>query len=251
MTSSKKNIKNYLKISIKKNKISHAYLFEGPSLPKLNSKLETAIWFANQLQQKENSPDTVTISTAQDKKEINIKQIRKLRTHLSLSPYNSPYKVAIIEKAHQMTKEAKNALLKTLEEPKGNTVLILITNASYKLPDTVLSRCEKIKFKAPSLNDISKDFIQKEYVDVLNDPIYEIFNYIEKIYKNKNKILEALDSWTFWFRDLILKQQPKTKYSKQELADFIKQIQNTKNLILETNLNPRLALEDLILKIKK
>jgi len=217
------HILNYLKKSIEKNRISHAYLFEGPDLPAgrqgRSGKKTVALWFAKCL--KCQSPDITEVTVPKNKEpacrqagKIGIKQIRELKKYLSLSPHSSPYKVAIIEEAEKMTSDAANALLKTLEEPRGNAVLILIANIASALPETILSRCLNDKFK-----------------------------YIEKIYKNKTEIFNLLDSWLFWFRERMMGAND-GKYVK-----ILKEIQKTKNLILNTNVNKRLALEVLILML--
>jgi len=246
------HILNYLKKSIEKNRISHAYLFEGPDLPAgrqgRSGKKTVALWFAKCL--KCQSPDITEVTVPKNKEpacrqagKIGIKQIRELKKYLSLSPHSSPYKVAIIEEAEKMTSDAANALLKTLEEPRGNAVLILIANIASALPETILSRCEEIKFKTVSLDKISKDFIKKEHIDIIQRPLNDKFKYIEKIYKNKTEIFNLLDSWLFWFRERMMGAND-GKYVK-----ILKEIQKTKNLILNTNVNKRLALEVLILML--
>ncbi len=263
------HIINYLKKSIEKNRISHAYLFTGPEQAE---KKKMALWFAEFLGCKK--PDITEISVSENKKEISIEQIRELRRYLSLSPHSSPYKIAIIEEAENMNSESVNALLKTLEEPKGKTILILISNISSALPDTIISRCEEIKFRTGSLDKLSKDFIKKEHIDILQEPLNDKFRYVEKIssaqgrpasgWKESSQIVPLLDSWLFWFRDLLIQTKAgplrqesrvigpragKIKYSQKQLIKIIKEIQKTKNLILNTNINQRLALENLILCI--
>ena len=230
------HILNYLKKSIEKDKVSHAYLFEGPGY---FNKKDMALWFAKYLDCE--GPDITEIS-ALENKQISIEQIRELRRYLSLSPHSGSYKIAIIDSAEKMTSAAANALLKTLEEPRGNAVLILVTSVPLALPNTILSRCEEIKFRAISLDKISKDFIKQEYIDILQKPLNDIFKYIEKMREN-SEILLLLDSWLFWFRD---KMKQDAEYVK-----ILKEIQKTKNLVLNTNVNKHLALENLVLCIKK
>jgi DNA polymerase-3 subunit delta' len=232
------HILNYLKRSIESNRVSHAYLFEGSGYL---DKKTMALWFVKCLGCQ--GPDITEITVPEDKEEIGIEQIRELRRYLSLSSHSSPYKTAIIDEAERMTSEAANALLKTLEEPRGNAVLILITSIPSALPDTIVSRCEEIRFRAGSLDKISKDFIKKEYIDILEKPLNDIFKFIEKIYKNETEILNLLDNWLFWFRERMLNN---SKYVK-----MVREIQKTKNLISATNVNKRLALENLALCIKK
>ena len=239
------HILNYLKKSIEKDKISHAYLFVGPEK---SGKKEVALWFAKRLGCQ--YPDITRISVSKDKEEISIDQIRELRRYLSLSSHSSPYKIAIIDEAEKMKAPAANALLKTLEEPKGNAVLILITNIPSALPDTIISRCEEMRLRAPSLDKVSKDFIKKEYIDILKKPLNDKFKYIEKIHKNKTEIFNLLDSWLFWFREQIIKVKSRDAGSPENFIKILKEIQRTKNLILNTKVNKRLALENLALCIK-
>ncbi len=235
MTAGQQYIVNYLEKSIEKKRISHAYLFEGGG----PEKKKTALWFASLLC---GQYDIKTVSLSENKHEISIDQIRELKRYLSLSPHSSLHKVAIIESAELMTPEAANAFLKTLEEPRGNAILILIANTISALPETILSRCEIIKFKNAPLDEICKNLIDKEHVAILDKPISDIFEYIEKISKDEEKVLNVLNSWLLWFREQMIKTKSKT--------EILKQVQKTKNLILNTNVNPRLALENLVLELK-
>lgn len=237
MTAGQQHILNYLKKSIEKNRISHAYLFEGPDYLE---KKAVALWFTKLLGCQ--NPDITEITVLEGKQEISINQIRELRRYLSLSPHSSMHKVAIIESAELMTSEAANAFLKTLEEPRGNAVLILIANTISMLPETILSRCEIIKFRSVPLDEVCKNFINKEHVAILDKPVSDIFEYIEKISKDNEKVLNVLNSWLLWFREQMIKTKSQT--------EILKQIQKTKNLILNTNVNPKLALENLVLELK-
>jgi len=230
------HILNYLKKSVEKNRVSHAYLFVGTEE---SERKKMALKFAKFLGCQE--PDITQIQVLENKQEILIGQIRELRRYLSLSSHSSPYKAAIIHEAEKMNPEAANALLKTLEEPKGSAVLILTTNTLSSLPGTIVSRCEEIKFREAPLDKISKSFIKQEYTDVLARSLNDIFKFIEKISRNETKILVLLNSWLFYFRE---KAKQEAKYVK-----VLKEIQKTKNLISSTNINRRLALENLALEI--
>ena len=86
----------------------------------------------------------------EEKKSIVIEQIRDLVGDLSLTSYEGRGKVAVVEPANIMTTEAANSLLKTLEEPPGDTLLILIADRTGALPATVFSRCQRIDIRVPS-----------------------------------------------------------------------------------------------------
>lgn len=90
------------------------------------------------------------ITTPEDKQSIGIEQIRALVGELSLTSYEGAGKVAVIEPANGMTVNAANSLLKTLEEPPGDTLLILVADRVGHLPATIFSRCQRIDFPVPS-----------------------------------------------------------------------------------------------------
>jgi DNA polymerase-3 subunit delta' len=95
-------------------------------------------------------PDMRWISTPEDKKTIGIEQIRALVGELTLTSYEGRGKVAVIEPANDMTVNAANSLLKTLEEPPGDALLILVADRVGKLPATIFSRCQRIDIAVPS-----------------------------------------------------------------------------------------------------
>jgi len=231
-------------------KLAHGYLFWGPDSPvgqESEEKTETALWLAKYLNV--GQFDILRVFVGEDKKEISISQIRAVRKHLSLSSYGGGYKFAIIDKAEKMNSEAANALLKTLEEPQGNTILILITSAPELLPKTILSRLEIIRFKPVSLNQIYKNFLNKDYINLLQRPLNDIFKKLEEVAKDETEIFPLLDCWLFFFRDLLINGST-TDEQRNKFSQAIKEIQTTKNLISSTNVNQRLALENLILCIK-
>jgi len=237
----------FLKNAAKNGKLAHAYLFYNGTNDEMKN---TAFEFADFL--KTDKFDILYIVPKEGKKEISIDQIKEIKKGLSLSPYNSFYKFVIIDGAETMNSEASNALLKTLEEPLGKAILILITANSDLLPKTILSRLQEIRFKSVSLNKFAKDFINEEHINILKKPLNDIFKYIEKVTKenkenksNNSEILPILNSWLFWFREKLINSEDNVT----ENLKILKEIQKTQNLILSTNINQRLALENLILCI--
>ena len=233
------HIFDFFKKAEELGKLAHGYLFWGPTEEGLN----TALWLKDFL--KISDFDTLRIGVQEDKKETSINQIRLAKKHLSLSPYSGIYKMAVIEQAETMNSEAANALLKLLEEPHVNTLLILITPKPESLPKTIISRLQEIRFKPASLNQIAKNLINKEYTDILHGSLNDIFKEVEKITKNNEEIIPLLDSWMFLFREKMISEKNPEKF-----LNIIKEIQKTKNLISSTNVNQRLALENLVLCIK-
>ncbi|MFH1308917.1 MAG: AAA family ATPase [Patescibacteria group bacterium] len=226
------NILDFFKKAIEFNNLAHAYLFYGP---RGSGKKDTAFWLSEYL--KVSPFDILYVVPEQDKKDISINQIRQAKRHLTLS--SDSYRFVIIDNADLMNIESSNALLKTLEEPQEKTVLILITTTPDLLPKTILSRLQDVKFKDIPLSKMS---FNKKYVDILKESTNDIFKFIESFIKEDLDIFSLLDSWLFYFRDLMLKDK---KYLQN-----IKEIQKTKDLISSSNVNKRLALENLILCIK-
>jgi len=249
-TERNKHILEFLKRAVKAGKLAHGYLFWGSEDPPAGGgKKDVAFWLADFL--KTNPFDILYISLKQGKKDISIDQIREAKKHLSLSPYNSLYKFVIIDGAELMNLNACNALLKTLEEPQGDTVLILITSKPGFLPKTIISRLQEVRFRQIPLSEISKDFIKEEYTEILQKPLNEIFKFIENISKTSSEIFLVLDSWLFWFRDLMIKAKSRPESgSPENFVKILKEIQKTKDLISTTNINKRLALENLVLMLK-
>lgn len=93
-----------------------------------------------------------------EKGQIKISQIRDLSKRFTLKAHSAPFKVVIIDDAHLMNKDSQNALLKTLEEPKGRSIIILITDYSESLLKTITSRSYKLKF-FPVSNNLIKDYL--------------------------------------------------------------------------------------------
>ncbi len=93
--------------------------------------------------------DLQWLSPPEDKQTIGIEQIRDLVGNLGLTSYEGSGKVAVIDPANAMTVNAANSLLKTLEEPPGDTLLILVTDRVGRLPATIFSRCQRLDFAPP------------------------------------------------------------------------------------------------------
>ncbi|OGZ18804.1 MAG: hypothetical protein A2175_00795 [Candidatus Nealsonbacteria bacterium RBG_13_42_11] len=285
----------FLRNAAKTGGFSHAYLFSGPTkLGKKKTALEMISLLFGEDVEKTFQPDLVLITPAE--KQIQIGQIRDLIRKLSLKPHSAPIKAAIIDQAHLMNQEAQTAFLKTLEEPKGRTILFLITEAPEYLFPTIISRVETIRFyplrkeqikkylkdkgiseeKAEEVSEISGgkpglalDLISspekieyfREEIEKLNkiskSSIATRFQYAKTLAENNNDIFETLDTWLNYFRTKIISiinsgnklEIPTDKnYSLLKLKNILKLIQTTQFLISRTNVNPRLALEILMLE---
>ena len=151
------HIVKVLERSIDSGRISHAYLFAGS---RGTGKTSVARIFARALGTSDN--DIYEIDAASNR---GIDDIRAVRDGVAVLPLESRYKVYIIDEAHMLTKEAWNALLKTLEEPPAHALFILATTEIDKVPETILSRCQVFSFKKPSreiLREVATAVAKKE-----------------------------------------------------------------------------------------
>lgn len=135
-----------LSASIKSGKISHAYLFTGPRGTGKTSVARILAYDLNGISYDERATyiDIIEIDAASNRR---IDEIRDLREKVNIAPTTLKYKVYIIDEVHMLTKEAFNALLKTLEEPPEYVVFILATTELHKVPDTIVSRTQRYAFR--------------------------------------------------------------------------------------------------------
>lgn len=140
------HITTTLEKALKSGRISHAYLFSGPRGVGKTSIARILAHEINGLPYTDDSAhlDIIEIDAASNRR---IDEIRDLRDKVYIAPTSGKYKVYIIDEVHMLTREAFNALLKTLEEPPAHVVFILATTESHKLPDTIISRTQHYTFK--------------------------------------------------------------------------------------------------------
>lgn len=150
-----------LRRSLRSGKTAHSYLFEG--VPGCGRK-KTALALTQALfctvesddacgecpscrkVENGNHPDIHLLSPLPDKRDISVDQLREMQRELSLRPYEAPRKVCILDPAERLNVNSSNSLLKTLEEPPGNALIILLTENAGMLLSTVRSRCQLIRF---------------------------------------------------------------------------------------------------------
>jgi DNA polymerase III subunit gamma/tau len=156
-----------LRNSIKLDRIPHAYLFTGPrgvgktSMARILAK---AVNCTNRMSEEPcdacencmsidngNFVDIIEIDAASAR---GIDDIKELRETVRYMPMKGKYKVYILDEAHMLTTEARNAFLKTLEEPPGHSIFILATTEAQKIPYTIMSRCQRFDFRRIPENDI-------------------------------------------------------------------------------------------------
>ncbi|MFA6374550.1 MAG: hypothetical protein WCX24_03290 [Candidatus Paceibacterota bacterium] len=272
---------------VEQGNIPHALLFSGPE--KVGKK-KIALEFAKMIFKEASdidlieNPDFFMVSSVG--REIKIEQIRQLQEKLSLKPYSHSFKIGIIDNAHLMKKEVQSAFLKTLEEPRGNSVLILVTPYPHMLLGTIRSRLQELKFSLVPREDIEKHLVElgaseskakeislissgqigkavdyfhsPEKMEIFNQALKDIaflsradyhqrFNYAKKMCELEN-IDEIIDIWERFFRrEMILEAMKKD--SLKETTEIIKNIERSRFLINSTNANKKLVLKNLFLRI--
>jgi DNA polymerase III subunit gamma/tau len=176
-----------LERSIKDGSMTHAYLFSGG---RGTGKTTVARIFAIAAGCK--PADLYEIDGASNR---GIDDVRALREAVMTMPFESPYKVYIIDEVHMLTKDAFNALLKTLEEPPSHVIFILATTEREKVPETVLSRCQTFTFRQPSLEDLKKhavDIAKKEGVKLDGQSAELVALFGDGSYRDTLSVLEKV-----------------------------------------------------------
>jgi DNA polymerase-3 subunit gamma/tau len=150
-----------LKETVAGKRLAHAYLFSGS---RGTGKTTVARILAREAGAADE--DIYEIDAASNR---GIDDIRQLREHVSVLPFSSPFKVYIIDEVHMLSKDAWNALLKTLEEPPKHVIFILATTELDKVPETIVSRCQTFTFKKPG-----REVLRKQVLMVAKKEGYEL-----------------------------------------------------------------------------
>lgn len=169
--------------------ISHAYLFSGPrgsgktTIARLMAKAlncESPKGFepcnncssCNEINEAR-SIDLIEVDAASNR---GIDEIRELREGIKFAPVKSKYKVFIIDEAHQLSKDAANALLKTLEEPPAHAIFILATTEIHKMIATIISRCQRFDFRKLRVEELigQMESIAKKEGSLLDKSAFEL-----------------------------------------------------------------------------
>lgn len=155
------HIVTILKNAVKLGRVSHAYLFAGP---RGTGKTSVARILAKEIGCAD--VDLIEIDAASSR---GIDEIRALREAVNFVPFEGKVKVYIIDEVHMLTKEAFNALLKTLEEPPSHVVFILATTELEKVPETIVSRCQNFSFRK-----IQENLLRDSVVSIAKKEGFEV-----------------------------------------------------------------------------
>lgn len=203
------HITKTLKKAISSKRISHAYLFTGPRGVGKTSVARILAHEVNKLPYDGENVhlDIIEIDAASNRR---IDEIRDLREKVNIAPAVANYKVYIIDEVHMLTKEAFNALLKTLEEPPAHCIFVLATTEVHKLPETIVSRTQRFEFKPVSIAQVADhlSYLAKQ----------------EKIDINREALELLAEAGDGSFRDSIGYLDQLSSYGKRITGEDVRQI---------------------------
>jgi DNA polymerase-3 subunit gamma/tau len=190
------HITSTLTNALKSNQISHAYLFTGP---RGVGKTSIARILAHEVNgfsysEDDNYLDIIEIDAASNRR---IDEIRELRDKVNLAPSSGKFKVYIIDEVHMLTREAFNALLKTLEEPPAHAIFILATTEAHKVPETIISRTQQFNFRPiPSAQIIGqlKSIAEQEKINIDENSLKIISEYGQGSFRDSISLLDQASS---------------------------------------------------------
>ena len=220
------NAVSFLKKALESGRVAHAYIFLGPS--GVGKKL-AALNFAKALNclgesekpcdscasckkiESSNHPDVHLLNPLKEGGSIKIDEARTLILKIGLKPYEGRKKVCIIDGANALTQEATSSLLKTLEEPPADSVLILILDKISYIPRTIQSRSQIIRFRNLAADEIKNILVEKHGVDAVKAHILarissgrlgEAIKYKdEEFFEKRAELLDGLSKRTFFDSD--------------------------------------------------
>ena len=206
-----KIVVNTLINAIENNKTSHAYIFSGPrgtgktSIAKIFAKTINCEHRENHVPCNKcsncvdyNNKKTVDIIEIDAASNNGVDEIRNLRSSVNLVPNSSKYKVYIIDEVHMLSTSAFNALLKTLEEPPKYVIFILATTELYKVPETIVSRCQNFDFGRITITNIVDRLsyiCEHENIKIDNDALKSIAIYSNGGMRDAIGLLDQLSSY--------------------------------------------------------
>jgi len=256
--------------------LAHAYLFSGQDVESIENFTKELLGVINSaipqsagMIKIESFPDLLLVKSQNSKSsqdnekdmmEISIEQIRNAQNFLSYKSYYGNFKAVIIENAERMTTEAQNCFLKSLEEPKGKTVIFLLTSRPDLILPTIFSRCQQVKFFYKGKQEVSKDeeMILQNIKKVINSDLAGKFNYTKTINLEGEKFNKILNILQKYFRQNLLSEvgviekKPTLEgrvFTAGQTSKILRLIEKLSYQTSIYNINEKLALEVLLMEI--
>lgn len=186
-----------LKNALKTGRISHAYLFTGPRGSGKTSIARILAYEVNGMPYSDKTDthlDIIEIDAASNRR---IDEIREIRDKVHIAPVHAKYKVYIIDEVHMLTKEAFNALLKTLEEPPKHVIFVLATTEVHKLPETIISRTQRFAFKPVANEKVVahlSEIAKKEKITISSEALGLIAKHGEGSFRDSISLLDQVEN---------------------------------------------------------
>ena len=274
---------DFLRNGFKSGNLAHAYLLSGQDIGAIEDFVKEFVSYINCLAQDvekdkkgvcgvcvnckmiqgRSFPDFLFVRSQdsdssqkneKDMMEISIEQIRDVQNFLSLKSYYGSFKSVIIENAERMSQEAQNCFLKTLEEPRGETLIFLVSSRPDLMLSTIFSRCQQLKFSDNRGSMQIEDKLSADIRKVLSMDLAEKFSFAKSINLdgvNFGKLLEALQ---VYFRQEMLNAigfwgKAESKYSIEKIKKIIRLIDKIGYQSSIYNINQRLALEVILIEV--
>lgn len=286
--------REFLKNNFKAENLAHAFLFSGQDIDSIESFTKDFIKLVNcvysyshgrenlsikekpcgecqncRMIEGESFPDLLVVRSRDSKSskdnekdmmEISVEQIREVQNFLSYKSYYGNFKTIIIENAERMTTQAQNCFLKSLEEPKGKTIIFLVSAKSDFLLPTIFSRCQHVKFFFKNSDEFSES--EQKVLDgfkkIMSSDLAEKFNYAKNTYLEEGNFSKILVILQKYFRNLLLVKIgvfKKSKITEEEtftmdkVRKILEMIENLNYQASVHNINQKLALEILLLEL--
>lgn len=251
---------NRLKHTVSTGSVSHAYIFTGGNT---DYRRNFARAFVLQilcdrggcgncricrLVASENHPDVLTVEPEKGHRLLD-EQIESMQVFLMSRPVEGDAHICIIDRADTMTERAQNRILKTLEEPSGNTVILLLADNTESFLQTVLSRCVLCRLEGSDMvpSDEAAQMAQKlEDMMYTGEAFFRLKAFADEISKDKDTAVQVLDSLQIMYRDMLLSGS--RRYSPEKVIENVDTVEETKKRI-GRNVKISSALKYMILKI--
>ena len=220
-------------------------------------KNKASSYISNFLKQKE--IESIDISLQIYEKAMGIEDVRNIQKKILLKPFRGKTKAVVAQAYESITQEAQNALLKVLEEPPVNTIIIISTKKKELLLPTIISRCKIIELKEDYLTLSRSSEENAQYLNMLislpENEVGERLKLAQDITKNKGDAEMWLEKMINLARQQLLETQSKkpstlaSQFSTSQYLNVLVSLQKTYTIIKTTNVNQRLALENLFLNL--
>jgi DNA polymerase-3 subunit gamma/tau len=192
------HVTDILRRSLAQGRIAHAYLLTGPRGVGKTSIARILAYEINKIPYDEEATnlDIIEIDAASNN---GVEDVRDLREKVQIAPVAASKKIYIIDEVHMLSKQAFNALLKTLEEPPAHAVFILATTDVDKLPATIISRTQRFSFRSISITDAAahlKSIAKKEHIAINDDALELIATRGDGSFRDSISLLDQLQGLT-------------------------------------------------------